>query len=582
MTGRTPQELCLHWTKLKSERAQFERTWQEIADYVRPLRSEFTAMRSPGDKRHTRIFNSTPLMAADSFAGGIYGMMTNPANRWFALKLQDNELNEYDPVRDWLYEVESRLLHSFGPQVSRFYSVLPSLYADLACFGTAVFYSEEIPGQGRINDNVRPLSECVIAESAYGDVDTVYRRFALTGKQALEMFGEALSERTARVAEKDPFCLVHFIHCVFPNTDYSATRIEATARPFLSIYIEEELRHQVAEGGYYEMPYHVPRWAQAAGEVYGRGIGEQVLPDVKMLNRMDETAIKAAQKIADPPLAAPDEGVIKAARTWPGGITYGAIDQNGQQLLRPLMTGGNVGITLEMMEQRRNAVREGFYFSLMQMIGSPNMTATEWMGRQEEKLRLLGPNLGRIQSEFLSPLIKRRFGLLMRADQLPPAPEEIQGSSMTIEYVSPLARAQMAGEAQAVARLYQSLGMIAQVDPSVLDNVDHDEAVQVLGRGWAVPAKIMRGADKIKELRDQRQQMQQMSQGLQMGAQGADVMKKIAGLGQERRTSRRSGDQKRAATRGRRRRGPGDRNAARGAARQPAGGIISCFLNPTV
>ncbi|NJL73012.1 MAG: hypothetical protein HC888_16430 [Candidatus Competibacteraceae bacterium] len=93
-----------------------------------------------------------------------------------------------------------------------------------------------------------------------------------------------------------------------------------------------------------------------------------------------------------------------------------------------------------MMEQRRNAVREGFYFSLMQMVGSPNMTATEWMGRQEEKLRLLGPNLGRIQSEFLSPLIKRRFGLLQRAEQLPPPPEEIQGSAMRIEYVSPLAR----------------------------------------------------------------------------------------------------------------------------------------------
>ncbi|MBP6014424.1 MAG: head-tail connector protein [Alphaproteobacteria bacterium] len=528
MTDRTPQELVLHWNKLKAERAQFERTWQEIADYVRPLRAEFTTMRTAGDKRHTRIYDSTPLMAADSFAGGIYGMMTNPANRWFALRLQDDELNDYDPVRDWLYEAETRILHSFGPQVSRFYSVLPSMYADLACFGTAIFYSEEIPGQGRINDNVRPLSECVISESAYGDVDTVYRRFALTGKQAIEMFGEALSERTARVAEKDPFCLIHFIHGVYPNLTYKPDKLDAAARPFLSTYVEEESRHKVAEGGYYEMPYHVPRWAQAAGEVYGRGIGEQVLPDVKMLNRMDETAIRAAQKIADPPLAAADEGVIKAAHTWPGGITYGAIDQNGQQLLRPLMTGGNVGITLEMMEQRRNAIKESFYFSLMQMIGSPNMTATEWMGRQEEKLRLLGPNLGRIQSEFLSPLIKRRFGLLLRANQLPPPPEEIQGAAMTIEYVSPLARAQMAGEAQAVSRLYQSLGQIAQVDPSVLDNVDHDEAVQVLGRGWAVPAKIMRGSDQVKEMRKEREQAQAMQQSLAMGAQGADVMKKVA------------------------------------------------------
>lgn len=528
MTRHTPQELVLQWNKLKSERTQFERTWQEIADYIRPLRSEFTSARLPGERRNTRIFDATPLMAADNFAGGIYGMMTNPANRWFALKLQDDELSELDPVRDWLYDVETRVLHSFGPQISRFYSVLPSLYADLACFGTAVFFSEEMPGEGRINDNVRPLSECVIAESAYGEVDTVYRRFALTGRQAIEMFGDGLSGRTRRVAEKDPYCLIHFLHCVYPNPAHKPDRLDAASRPFLSAYVEEEAKHLVAEGGYFEMPYQVPRWSQAAGEAYGRGIGEQILPDVKMLNRMDETAIKAAQKIADPPLAAADEGVIKAARTWPGGITYGAIDQSGQQLLRPLFTGGNVGMTLEMMEQRRNAIREGFYFSLMQMIGSPNMTATEWMGRQEEKLRLLGPNLGRIQSEFLSPLIKRRFGILERAGQLPPAPQEIQGAAMVIEYVSPLARAQMAGEAQAVTRLYQGLGMLAQIDPSVLDNVDHDEAVQVLGRGWAIPAKVMRGADQVKTLRAEREQAQAMQQSLAMGAQGADVMKKVA------------------------------------------------------
>ena len=80
MTGRTPQELVLHWNKLKAERSQFERTWQEIADYVRPLRSEFTALRSPGDRRNTRIYDSTPLMAADSFAGGIYITNANTDN----------------------------------------------------------------------------------------------------------------------------------------------------------------------------------------------------------------------------------------------------------------------------------------------------------------------------------------------------------------------------------------------------------------------------------------------------------------------------------------------------------------------
>src|SRR6185503_837527 len=164
------QRIVHRWERLKAERATFEALWQELADYLRPLRAEFTARRSAGEKRYGKIFDSTPLIAADNFAGGIYGMMTNPANRWFSLRLADDELNDYEPVRDWLYDVESRLLHSFGPQVSRFYNVLPGLYADLAVFGTVIFYSEEIEGVHRIGDYARPLAECVIAENEFGEI----------------------------------------------------------------------------------------------------------------------------------------------------------------------------------------------------------------------------------------------------------------------------------------------------------------------------------------------------------------------------------------------------------------------------
>jgi hypothetical protein len=77
----------------------------------------------------------------------------------------------------------------------------------------------------------------------------------------------------------------------------------------------------------------------------------------------------------------------------------------------------------------------------------------------------------------------------------------MRGQDLKVEYVSPLARAQMASEAQAVSRLYDSMGPVSAVSPSVIDNIDHDEAVQVMGRGWAVPARIMRGADQVRDMR---------------------------------------------------------------------------------
>ena len=127
-----PARLVSQCNRLRAERSAFERNWQEIADFMRPLRASHGAFRSQRERRTERICDSTALLAVENFAGGLYGMMTNPASRWFSLRLHDEDLNRHDPARDWLWDVESRLLNSFGPHASRFYAVLPALYADLA------------------------------------------------------------------------------------------------------------------------------------------------------------------------------------------------------------------------------------------------------------------------------------------------------------------------------------------------------------------------------------------------------------------------------------------------------------------
>ena len=495
MKSISPQQLVSQCNRLKAERAATERQWREIAAYMRPQHLPGLIEAQGSARRSVLLLDSTARLAVEGFAAGIYGMMTNPASRWFALRLADEELNAFDPVRDWLWDAETRLLASFGPQASRFYAVLPELFADLACFGTAVFYSEEIGRTGRFNDAVRPLAECFIAENAGGEVDTVFRRFTLDPAQAVQLFADAVSARTRKAALAGSRDRVAFLHAVFPDAAPDA------AHPFTSVYVEEEAASIVSRDGYFEMPYQVPRWTQGAGEAYGRGIGDQVLPDMRLLVRMEETVLRTAELMADPPMAVPDKGLARGAHVRPGGISYGALDHDGGLRIKPIYTGANPSMALDLIEQRRQSVRDAFQLSLMQLVASPNMTATEFMARHEEKLRLLGPNLGRIQSEFLSPLIRRRFGLLMRAGLLPPPPPEIRGQDLTIEYVSPLARAQMAAEAQAVGRLYDSIAPVAALDPAVAFNIDHDEAVQVMGRGWAVPARIMRGIDQVRALR---------------------------------------------------------------------------------
>ena len=129
-----------------------------------------------------------------------------------------------------------------------------------------------------------------------------------------------------------------------------------------------------------------------------------------MVNRMSEVSIRSAQKQLDPPLMVPDDGFLLPVRTTPGALNF--YRTGTRDRLEPLQAGAQNPIGLNMEEQRRNAIRSAFYVDQLQLNESPSMTATEVLQRNEEKMRLLGPVMGRLQSELLQPLIQRSFKLI--------------------------------------------------------------------------------------------------------------------------------------------------------------------------
>ena len=64
-----------------------------------------------------------------------------------------------------------------------------------------------------------------------------------------------------------------------------------------------------------------------------------------------------------------------------------------------------------------------FHIDQLVVTENRNMTATEVLQRQEEKMRILGPVLGRLQSELLSPLITRVFNIMLRNQLFMAAPD---------------------------------------------------------------------------------------------------------------------------------------------------------------
>jgi len=183
-----------------------------------------------------------------------------------------------------------------------------------------------------------------------------------------------------------------------------------------------------------------------------------------------------------------------------------------------------------MEEQRRNAIRQAFYVDQLLLGQGQNMTATEVLQRNEEKMRLLGPVLGRMQAELLQPLISRSFALLLRDRLLPAPPEKLQGQDIAfpdIEYVSPLAKAQKLTDLQAMLRGFEILLQVSQVAP-VTDYLDPDKMVQYLVETAGLPARIIRGNDEVAQLREQQAEAAQQQQAMQEQMQSAEAANKIA------------------------------------------------------
>jgi hypothetical protein len=159
------------------------------------------------------------------------------------------------------------------------------------------------------------------------------------------------------------------------------------------------------------------------------------------------------------------------------------------------------------------------------------MTATEVIERTERTLRLLGPTLGRLQSEFLGPMIDRIFGVLSRSKRLPPAPESLEGAELKIEYVSPLARAQRQSETQGIMRTLELAVPVAQFDPDTIRAIKGVDMLRYIANLNGVPPKLMETDDNIQaekqaeaEAMAQQQQMMMMQQGAALAKDAKEVI----------------------------------------------------------
>jgi hypothetical protein len=512
MDKYTPQEIKKKLNALKSDRGTWEEHWQDVADYVFTRKNTITTTKYPGERRAFRLLDNTGMQANEVLAGALHGMLTNPDMMWFELSTGVLELDNQDNVRTWLQNC-ARAMH-FVLNNSNFQTEVHELYLDLCAFGTGCMFIQENDAK-IVRFRTKFIRDYYICENYLGVVDEIYYSYKATAKDIVAEFGmDSVHKDVKKAYEKDDPKKFTCVHAVYPKS----LKDPKKKKGFISQYVILDLDHELSTGSFNEFPYVVPRWTKAAGEIYGRSPGMNALPELKVLNKMNETMLIGAQKLVDPPLQMPDDGFIMPIITTPGGLNY--YRSGTQELIRPIFNDTRIDFGYQAMEDRRKRVRDSYYIDHLRLQqGGPMMTATEVLQRTEEAMRLLGPMLGRQQVEFLNPLVDRVFNICVRRNMFPLPPAELQGMELSVKYSSLIAKAQRVNEAQSIIRAFSAAAPFIQLDPGVAQIFNGEKAIRTIVSTYGAPQEMLRTEDEVASMRAQQEQAQMAAQAQAMQSQ---------------------------------------------------------------
>ena len=548
----TRDRLFTRWGQLKSERASWYAHWQELTSYILPRNGRyFVQDRNRGYRRHNNIYDNTGTRALRTLGAGMMSGATSPARQWFRLATPDPDLNSFTPVKLWLDDVTKRMQRVF--QKSNTYRSLHQMYEELGCFGTAS--SIMLPDfQDVIHHYPLTCGEYCISTDAKGRVCTLYREFDMTVSQMVKEFGlencSVSVQNMYRTGSLDQW--VPVIHAIEPRADRDIGKRDSKNMPFGSWYFEVggEDGQFLRESGFMQFPALCPRWSVVGGDIYGNSPGMESLGDIKQLQHEQLRKAQAIDYQTKPPLQVPTSMKNRDVDSLPGGITY--VDPAGNGIRSAFDVNLRLDYLLQDIQDCRGRVSGAFYADLFLMLATaPNtrMTATEVAERHEEKLLMLGPVLERLHNELLDPLIDITFNRMIQSGVLPPAPEELQGMDLNVEFVSMLAQAQRAIGTNAVDRFVGNLGAIAQMKPDILDKFDADQWADIYADMLGVDPSLIVADKEVALVRQTRNQamatkeqaaaMQQQSQTVKNMAQAptggnnalTDVMNMFSGYG---------------------------------------------------
>jgi hypothetical protein len=373
----------------------------------------------------------------------------------------------------------------------------------------------------------------MIATDFQGKTNTIYREFEKTVGELVKEFGRDNCSNTVRsMYDRGQLgSWVPLVHAIEPRSDRDPRLKDARNMAWTSTYFEtgSESDKYLRDSGFKSFPALCSRWSISGGDIYGNSPGMEALGDVKQLQHEQLRKAQGIDYHTKPPLVAPTSLRNNEVDLFPGGMTFADIG-SGQKIESLFKVTIDLEHLLEDIRDVRERIKGAFYADLwlmLEQIDTGKMTATEVAERKEEKLLMLGPTTERLHNEELMPLIDVTFQHMIEANIVPPAPQEMHGMQLNVNFISTLAQAQRAVVTNGIDRFVGNLGQIATFKPEVLDKFDSDEWADAYSDALGIDPRLVIGNDKVALIRNARAKAAQAQQAAAMANSAADTANKL-------------------------------------------------------
>lgn len=531
-------ELKKHVSKMIKHRKFWDdNSWRDVNDFLSPQYLDFQEYDAHrGQRKGTKIYDSSPMIYLHVFSDGMHGNITNPSMTWcrFRLPAHLSFLNNQPQVNLWLQTIQELIFDWLAE--SNFYSAIRQYFRYGGSFGTAYLICEINRDTNKLVFTAIHPRECYIAENQYGEVDVMTRVINMSAKKMKEKFGEnaPFTDSVKTAIEKNPLKEFPVVHMVYPNNEFDSGKFGNRYKKYASKYFEKNRNGKdfLEEKGYDIFPLKVWRYYRGEPGPYGDSPGTFAMAEIMGLQAMRKTLLRAGEQAVDGAKMIPSE-LEGEEDLNPGGFNYYGPDF--QRRIYPINDNINYPIGQASVEDSREILKQHFHvdtFLTMQASKDRVKTAQEVFEMKSESSMILSASVGDLTST-LDSVLDYVFHLRGKAGQLPEPPQilidHLGSARIPIEYMGPLAQAQKRMfQTSGILDSLEILGPMFEAFPDIKDIFNGDVIARKIAMSYLYPQDAFNSPETIKMIREGRNiQMQEEAKKLDMDRM-AEFLKKFS------------------------------------------------------